>query len=54
MLCVGAVRLQETLGAAVGSALRHPLPATLAFDYPSAGALRSYVMGSLVRKEPRG
>lgn len=45
---LGAVRLQENLGAAVGSALRHPLPATLAFDYPNLGSLRSYVLSSLV------
>jgi len=45
---LGAVRLQESLAAAVGSMLREPLPATLAFDYPTPGALRAYVVGSLV------
>lgn len=44
---LGAVRLQELLSAAVGSALREPLPATLAFDYPTAGALRSYILGAM-------
>jgi hypothetical protein len=45
---LGAVRLQESLAAAVGSMLREPLPATLAFDYPTPGALRAYVLRSLV------
>jgi acyl transferase domain-containing protein/acyl carrier protein len=50
---LGAVQLQETLARDLEEiAMTRPIPATIAFDYPSVNAIKSFIIGSIFTEAP--